>query len=310
MKNPLPHASSLSVVVPVYNEAAALLNFLPELVQTCQEKGWVIIVVDDGSTDDSGRVLAAYEDCGCLKIIRHKVNRGYGRALKTGILSARTAFVTTMDGDGQHCVSDIEATFHYALETDADLVVGKRSRCKNASPVREFGKKLIRTFTQILMPLPIHDLNSGFKLYRTKLVQKYIPLCPNSMAFSDVITLAFISQGNLVLEHPITVHERQTGKSTIGLHTAFDTILEIINLVLLFNPLKIFLPLSIACIVIGMGWGIPFVLLGHGVSVGAMLAIVIGLLFFILGLIASQLSAIRICMLENPQQRDQTNEDK
>lgn len=299
---------SLTVVVPLYNEAEALQDFLPELVETSQAKGWRIILVDDGSTDATPQILAGYADRPFVSVIRHKINKGYGRALKSGISGAATPYVVTMDGDGQHCVSDIEVVFNFALEKDADLVVGNRGRWKNARLQREFGKWLIRLFTRVLMPLPVHDLNSGFKLYRTELAQKYLPLCPNSMAFSDVITLAFINQRDLVLEHPISVRPRRTGKSTIGFHTAFDTILEIINLALLFNPLRIFLSLSIVCILTGLGWGIPFVLLGHGVSVGAMLAIVTGLLFYVIGLIASQLSAIRISLLETRHPEDKIND--
>jgi hypothetical protein len=80
----------------------------------------------------------------------------------------------------------------------------------------------------------------------------------------------------------------------INAFTAFDTLIQVLNIALMFNPLKLFLPISALCILAGFGWGIPFVLLGRGVSVGAMLAIVSGLLFFVLGLIASQLSAIRM----------------
>jgi glycosyltransferase involved in cell wall biosynthesis len=300
--------SDLTVVIPIYNEAGALKTFIPELLKISEINDWNLIFVDDGSTDGSSEMLADLEDCIFVKVIKHKVNRGYGRALKSGIMGATTEYVVTIDGDGQHSVSDIESTFNYALENDADLVVGNRGRSKDASSYREFGKWFIRLFTRILMPLPVRDLNSGFKLYRTELVKKYIPLCPNTMAFSDVVTLTFINQGNLVMEHPISIQKRKSGKSTIGFHTAFDTIMEIINLVLLFNPLRIFLPLSAACILIGMGWGIPFVLMGRGVSVGAMLAIVTGILFFILGLIASQISAFRISMLDDFRRADENHD--
>jgi glycosyltransferase involved in cell wall biosynthesis len=298
MEQPLLDEPSLTVVVPIYNEVDALPNFLPGLVEMSQAKGWRIILVDDGSTDSSDQLIARFENRPFVKVIHHKVNRGYGGALKSGISNTITSHIVTIDGDGQHSVSDIEAVFNFAIERDTDLVVGNRGRLKKADPYREFGKRLIRSFTRVLMPIPIHDLNSGFKLYRTKLAQRYIALCPNSMAFSDVITLAFINQRHLVLEYPISVHERQAGKSTIGFHTAFETLIEIINLGMLFNPLRIFLPLSLVCTLVGLCWGIPFILLGHGVSVGSMLAIVTGLLFFILGLIAAQLSAIRINMLE------------
>jgi hypothetical protein len=119
------------------------------------------------------------------------------------------------------------------------------------------------------------------------------------MAFSDVIALTFISQRDLVLEYPITILARKRGKSSIRLSTALDTVMEIINIALMFNPLRVFLPISIICILVGVGWGMPFLILGHGVSVGSMLAIVIGLLFFALGLIATQLAAIRMGLLNN-----------
>jgi hypothetical protein len=121
--------------------------------------------------------------------------------------------------------------------------------------------------------------------------------------------LTFISQRDLVLEIPISVRTRRTGKSTIGLRTAFDTIIEIVNITLLFNPLKIFLPASFLCMLVGFGWGLPFALAGRGVSVGAMLAIVLGALFFVIGLLASQLSAIRMERLEDTHPGDKKDEE-
>jgi glycosyltransferase involved in cell wall biosynthesis len=288
---------SLTVIVPVYNEADSLPEFLQSLFALCQEKQWHLILVDDGSNDNSLQIITKYMNKANVTIIHHKVNRGYGGALKSGIACSTTSHSVTVDGDGQHCISDIEPMFNFAIDNDADLVVGNRGRKGIKNPYRNFGKWIIRNFTKILMPLPINDLNSGFKLYRTEPAQRYSSICPNSMAFSDVITLTFISQRNLVLEHPITILERKSGKSKIRLSTALDTVMEIINIALMFNPLRIFLPISFICVLIGIAWGIPFLLMGHGVSIGSMLAIVIGLLFFALGLIASQLAAIRMGLL-------------
>jgi hypothetical protein len=114
------------------------------------------------------------------------------------------------------------------------------------------------------------------------------------MAFSDVITLVFLSERNLVLEHPIRVSPRKVGQSTISTITAFETVIQILNITLMFNPLRVFLPISVACILAGFLWGTPIILLGRGVSVGAMLAIVTGLIFFVIGLLASQLAALRM----------------
>jgi len=284
----------LTVVIPVYNEGEILPSFAPSLIEFCHKKDWKIIFVNDGSCDESRQILDGLDPSSNLRVIHHKVNRGYGGALKTGISHVTTPFLVTLDGDGQHCLEDVERIFQFAIESDADMVVGKRDERGASGAYRTFGKFLIRSFTKILMPLPIADLNSGFKFYRTDLVKRYMTVCPDSMAFSDVITLVFLSERNLVLEYPIQVLPRQAGQSMINTFTAFETVIQVLNIALMFNPLKLFLPISALCILTGFGWGIPFVLLGRGVSVGAMLAIVSGLLFFVLGLIASQLSAIRM----------------
>jgi len=288
----------LSVVVPIYNEGACLPGSLAELVPYCLDRKWKLILVDDGSTDDTPAILKDYETVPGIKIIHHKVNRGYGGALKTGILNAGTRYVVTIDADGQHELTDMDELLRYTIEKDADLVIGDRGRQGYSSLYRNVGKWMIRKFASLLMPVHIADLNSGFKLYHTELVQRYLSLCPDSMAFSDVITLIFIKKRHLVLERPITIKKRGLGKSTITTFTAIQTVMEIINIAMMFNPLRIFLSLSVICIGFGFAWGIPILLRGRGVSVGAMLAIVTGLLFFFIGLVAEQLSAMRLGILD------------
>ena len=281
-------------MIPVYDEAESLPNFLPALIEACRINDWRVIFVNDGSRDESERILSTIESESVAKVLQHKVNRGYGGALKTGIAAAATKYVITMDADGQHDISDIDKLFDFAQKNNADMVIGARTNTKNVSYYRELGKWLIRGLTSILVPLPVRDLNSGFKLYQTKLVQRYLSLCPDSMAFSDVITLLFLNQRHLVLEHQISTKHRTTGSSSVSTRTAFQTVIEILSLVMLLNPLRIFLPLSIICVTVGLLWGIPIIFLGRGVSVGSMLAIVLGAFFFFLGLIANQLSAIRL----------------
>lgn len=289
-----PGIKLLTVVVPVYNEGENLPVVAPELVEFCRTRNWEIIFVNDGSRDNTKQILDSIDSSSHMRVIHHKVNRGYGGALKTGIKHTTTPYLVTIDGDGQHNPVDVERLLQFAIERDADMVVGKRD-ARNASNIyRTLGKFLIRSFTKTLMPLPVSDLNSGFKLYRTELAKRYITVCPDSMAFSDVITLVFLNERNLVVEHPIHITPRKAGQSTITTFTAFETIIQVLNTTLMFNPLRVFLPVSVLCFLAGLGWGIPIILLGRGVSVGAMLAIVTGLLFFVLGLLASQLSAIRM----------------
>jgi len=285
----------LTIIIPVYNEADALPDVAPTIIEFCASHKWQVIFINDGSLDGSPKYLDTIVPSEFVSVLHHKVNRGYGAAIKTGIQHVNTAYCVTMDADGQHNLEDVEKVFRYALEKEADMVVGDRGLRWDISAYRAIGKRLIRLFTRLLMPIPVKDLNSGFKLYRTELAKRYLRVCPNSMSFSDVITLVFINQGNLVLEHPITVSQRKAGQSTINTYTAFETVLEIMNIILMFNPLRIFLPISAFLVLIGLAWG-TFILLvvGRGVSVGAMLAIITGLIFFVLGLLANQISAIRM----------------
>jgi glycosyltransferase involved in cell wall biosynthesis len=285
---------SLTVVVPAYNEEASLPRFLPQLLECCDRNDWKLVVVDDGSTDQTAAALRSFEAHPRLRVERHKLNRGYGGALKTGIRAADTDYVMTVDADGQHYVEDLEALLAELRERDADMVVGSRKGSSSSGWYRDLGKGLIRLLAHILVDhVTVYDINSGLKIYDTRLAQGYLDLCPDSMAFSDVITLVFLNQRHRVTERLIRVRPRIAGTSTISTRTALETIREIVNIVVLFNPMRLFLPAAMISVVLGFVWGLPIVLRGSGVSVGAMLAIVTGVIFFFLGLLAEQISLIR-----------------
>ncbi|MBD3324986.1 hypothetical protein GF339_10405 [candidate division KSB3 bacterium] len=96
-----------------------------------------------------------------------------------------------------------------------------------------------------------------------------------------------------MIEHPIVVNTRLAGHSTVNTRTAITTLLEIWNLLMLFNPLRVLFPISLICLVLGGGWSLPFLLKGRGLSVGALLLMLSGIVIFFFGLIAEQLSLIR-----------------
>ena len=285
---------NLSIVIPVYNEKESLQTFLPDVLSFCRTYACKLILVNDGSQDGSYEELekAAVSD-EFVTVVHHKVNRGYGGALKSGIGSCKTKYCITIDADGQHTLSDVAVLHEQILKSNADLIVGNRGTYKGENVFRKIGKMIIRKIARILLPVTIKDINSGMKIYRTHLVQRYLGLCPDSMAFSDIIALSFIQQRHLVSEYPITVLARTSGTSTINLNTAIDTVMEIINMVVLFNPMRIFLPVACVLITAGICWGIPIMMAGRGVSAGTMVGIISGLLFFFLGLMTEQLALLR-----------------
>jgi len=286
------NAESLTLVVPVFNEEGALEAFLPELTEYCAINDFCLVFVDDGSSDGSAALLETFCDGGQVRLLRHKVNRGYGGAIKTGIAASDTDFVVTLDADGQHRPEDVGRLFECAIRNNADMVVGRR-QSGHSGLYRAIGRKLIRLIAGLLVSMPISDLNSGMKLYRTQLAKRYLVLCPEGMAFSDIITLVFIHRRDLVLETQIEVRPRSEGVSTINTTTALETVFQILNIVALFNPGRIFFPLGAGFVLFGLVWGMPFILRDEGVSVGTMLLLVFGLIFFLVGLIAEQVAQLR-----------------
>lgn len=296
----------ITIVVPIYNEEESIPHVLPSLAERCLERGWTLVLVDDGSTDQSPQMIDAFQEQAL--VIHHQTNLGYGAALKSGFSKAETEYVLTFDADGQHELSEIDLMLEKAIEGGADLVVGSRSPGPSEKIFRTLGKWIIRKLAGFLLTLPIKDLNSGFKLFRTALVKKYMVLCPDSMAFSDTITLVFISRHHRVVEKEIVAHERLAGKSTINAMTAFDTLVNILNIAMMFNPLRFFIPIAIIFISIGLLWGVPIAIMGRGVSVGSFLSIAIGMVFFAIGLIAHQLSTLRWQVVELQNEKRENRE--
>ena len=275
---------SLSIIIPAYNENESLRAFLPEVIAFCKQRGYRLIVTNDGSEDGTAEFLRSLDSEEILTTVHHKVNRGYGGAIKSGVRMAETDYVITIDADGQHLLEDVERLYKLIVAQDADMIIGNRDGNKQ-SLYRRTGKNLIRRIARLLMPLHVTDINSGMKIYNTALAKRYSRMCPDSMAYSDTIALAFVANKHLVSEVPISLRPRISGRSTITQMTALNTVMELLNLVVLFHPMRVFLPLSIGFGGFGAVWNVPIFLRGEGVSVGAMLLMVAGLIFFLLGLI-------------------------
>jgi glycosyltransferase involved in cell wall biosynthesis len=277
----------LTIIMPAFNEAQAIKPVLESLLISDFDFVQEIIVVDDGSSDDTAGVAQAVG----VRVLRHAQNMGYGAALKTGIRAAQTEFVLTMDADGQHRVEDVQRL--WSAVGDDDMVVGQRPGLRQSPFWRMPGKWLLWMLANYLTRHTIPDLNSGLRLIRREISLKYLHICPAGFSFSTTITMALISRGYKVRYVPIAIN-RRLGKSTVTFKTGLDTIILILRLATLFDPLRLFIPVSVFVGTMGVLWGIPYALLGRGVSVGAMLAIMTAMLFFGLGLLCDQISQLRL----------------
>lgn len=277
----------ITIIIPAYNESEAIGEVLAQLQSSCPDGIQQIIVVDDGSTDLTAQIA---ENAG-VRVIRHTQNKGYGASLKTGIRSAETELVLIMDADGQHRVDDIPALLK--LADISDMVVGQRISLIHSPLWRMPGKWILSAMANYITQQKIPDLNSGLRIVRREVALKYLHLCPAGYSFSTTLTVTLHSRGYDVFYVPIHVNKR-VGKSVVSISTGLDTIVLILRMATLFQPLRIFIPLSLAIGAIGVFWGIPHALAGRGVSVGSMLAIVTAILIFVLGMLSDQISQLRL----------------
>lgn len=278
---------TVTVIIPAYNEAARIAGVLDELRHECGGFVTTIIVVDDGSTDGTANVAREHG----ADVIQHPANLGYGASLKSGLRQARTVYVATLDGDGQHRASDLRRLWD--ARGDAAMIVGARQKLIHSPLWRMPGKWMLGALASYLVRRPIPDLNSGLRLLTRDVVLSYLHLCPRGFSMSTTLTMALLSRGWPVTFVPIEVRPR-TGRSTVTVATGLETMVLLLRIVCLFNPLRLFAPASVVMAAAGILWGIPYALAGRGVSVGAMLAIVTATLLFSLGLICDQISQLRL----------------
>lgn len=284
---PTSEIDTLTIVIPAYNEGGAIGDVLVALHEHVPNIIHEIIVVDDASTDNT----AAAAQASGARVIQHRTNRGYGGSLKTGIRAARTDYVLIMDSDGQHRVEDALALWQQ--RRTADMVVGQRTALIHSPLWRMPGKWILGRLANYIVQQSIPDLNSGLRIMKRADVLRYMHLCPNGFSFTTTLTIAFFTQGFTVAYVPIQIQKR-VGKSTVSVTTGFQTLILILRLAALFAPLRVFIPMSIFSGLVGIGWGVPFALSGRGISVGAMLAVVTGILLFALGIICDQISQLRL----------------
>lgn len=281
---PRPTKRAVSVVIPAFNEAAHIANELRTLDAAMQQTGWEyeLLVVDDGSTDGTA---AAAESAGVARVLRREQNRGYGAALKAGTRQAVHPWILITDADGTYPVASIPALL--AASDRADMVVGARIGNTVRIPlVRRPPKAFLRWLASYLAERELPDINSGMRLMHRALIERYEHLLPEGFSFTTTITLAAACNKHPVVYHPIDYLAR-LGSSKIRPRHAFDFTLLILRIVVVFNPLKVFLPIGLFLGLVGVGKFV-YDVTRDNLSESAVLGLLGATLMWAVGLLADQ----------------------
>ena len=283
----------LTVIIPAYNEVEGLPITLRALRQRLPAA--TIIVVDDASSDGTAEVAAAVQG---VRVVSHSYNCGYGGGLKTGMVLAQSEYVAWFDADGEHRIEDLVAMVATLHRDRLIAVIGQRTT-GSSTKLRAVGKWLIRMLVKSLDVRAGSDLNCGLRVYRRDVICRYLYVLPDGYSASLTSLMIMLERRYPIAFYPVQTRPR-IGVSKVKLMDGVSTMALVVRMVMLFAPLRIFmrgggLLFSVSClystlVALARGGGIP---------VGGSLGVMAGALCIAVGLIADQISQLRLIQLSS-----------
>jgi glycosyltransferase involved in cell wall biosynthesis len=277
---------SVSVIIPAFNEAENLGLVIRQIADLYP--GFEIIVVNDGSTDETASAARA---SGAI-VYSHPYNLGNGAAIKSGIRIASGDILVFMDGDGQHDPKDIQGMLSHL--PDYDMVVGARGKEHHASWSRALGNRIYNRFASYVAKFQVEDLTSGFRAIKADIARNLLYLLPNTYSYPTTITLGVLRSGRSVKYVAIRAEARKRGKSNIKLvRDGVRFFMIILKICALYSPLRIFLPVSAVLFCTGLFYYLyTYAAWGRFTNMSALL-FTTSIIVFMMGLVSEQICQMR-----------------
>lgn len=237
-----------SFIVPAYNEEQGIVKVLEQLLALSLAGDSEVIVVNDSSTDNTAQVVANYP----VRLFTNVQNFGYGYSLKRGISEAKNDHIVILDADGSYPVSALLILIG-EYEKGFDMVVGARQGMHyQGSPVKQIGRFFFRVLSEFATGRTIPDINSGARVFKKDVAQRFFHTLSTGFSFTTTITLAFMLNAYSVTYVPIEYHKR-SGKSKVRyVRDILRSTQIIVESIVFYNPIKIFLLSAIGVVLSGI----------------------------------------------------------
>jgi len=279
----------VAVVIPAYNEADGVGPTIDRVHAALNATPFTfdVVVVDDGSSDTTADRAAAH-DC---RVVRSPQNRGYGSALKTGIRHTRSEYVAIIDADGTYPPETIPRLL--GLMHGADMAVGARAPDDlSIARRRRPAKKVLGLLASYLAGRRIPDLNSGLRVIRRSALMEFLHILPQGFSFTTTISMALLCNNREVMYLPVTCTPR-VGSSKLRAKEFTTFIMLVLRTVVLFNPLKVFLPLGAVLFLIGCA-KLVYDLYIWNLSDTAVMALLAAIIVWSVGLLADMIARVQL----------------
>lgn len=280
---------SISIIIPTFNEEHSIISTVNETINTLKDNNIVgeIIVVDDGSTDNTNLYSRSIPN---ITVLTHPHNIGYGKALKTGITAAKFPIIAIIDADGTYPPSLLPKLLD-KLNDGFNMVVGARKGSNyKGSAIKWQMRYLLRFLVEWTTGKRIPDINSGMRIFYKNEIIRFFPRLCNTFSFTTSATLCYM-MNDLFVSYVSINYEKRIGKSHVKIwRDSLRTLQFILQAIAYYNPLKLFLLLSILVLIfalVSLIIGLIFkITIAYFMSA---LAISVSIIVFALGIIAELL---------------------
>jgi polyisoprenyl-phosphate glycosyltransferase len=281
----------VSIILPCYNEQDHVVAEIERISAAMDASGYSyeLLAVDDASTDETyARLIEVTPKFPQLEVVHFHRNGGSGTVRRIGTQRARGEIVVWTDADMTYPNERIpEFVQMLEKEPTLDQVVGARTSEQGTHKMlRVPAKWFIRKLAEQLTNTKIPDLNSGLRAFRRQVALPYMRLLPPGFSCVTTITIAFLSNQHDV-RYVAIEYSKRAGKSKFKfVSDAYRYILQVLRMVMYFNPLKVLMPLALFLIILGIGKGI------YDMIVHPLLFAVNTVLIFVTGLLIASLALL------------------